>query len=1153
MSPRSISASRLLLVASFVVRFVAGSPSRQMLVPHTTLRPLAADGSNTTTTTYPFDGVGALSGGGATSNFLLAYPPKQRATILDWLFLPGFGASLDILKVEIGADDQTTDGSEACHMRHPDEVDCTRGYEWALMKEAVARNPAITLYGLPWGFAGWLGFGTTNPYHNVSATADYVARWVECGRDVHGLNVSVLGLWNEAWQARGRPTSEPWEYALALRLRLDAGGLGHVRIVVPDGDIGFAAADVRGNATLFAVTDVLGQHYPGTRGSTPAERALGLALWSSEDYSTYSDATGAACWARLLVQNVGWGYGATISWYLLGGFARGMGYDADGLIRAEWPASGHWELTPMLWTTMHWTLFTDPGWRVVTCSNPPCTLAGGGNYAVLVSNDGSRGGGGPGDGAGSVGAGGGNGNDNGANGNDDGKDDGKDDGGHDCGAHGARGNCRRGDDGDGNRGDDGRDSMDLDRSGFGDITIIFETFSHNTSRCIRNDPPDWRVALLQNVTVQIPPQVRAVSRLALWRSCASWRYPADDDGYLQRLADVPVAPKSPPSVTVELRRDCYYTLTSLLQNRTKPPVPTPTSSSYAPSASFPLPFHENFETTTIGAEAPFFGDQAGKWETVAAGCSRAGRAARQQLGLNAPWPILEPQCNDHGQPISIFGDLFMESTRVTADVLLESVGVGAGLGLRVRQPHNFFRGAAPGLFLYLGATPAQAPAPGRRENAGGLPPTPNTALQGWALCSDSFCKGSNVLRSGALPAGAPPMVRRWHHVWLEVTRGLASGGVDNATVFSQVQVGTLPAPPSGGDVARCVANASISTHEVIAGFDYKQVLLNDSLAPRQTYDTCVRLCCQDMACKAWAVEGGLCWLKHGGTQEQRPGQNASGLRPPSDGAASPVPPSGWAALVSTLGNSQVDNVALAGTAATTSSGLAVEPCNDTTPPASGSALLFTPCDFPNARTAWELLPNGTLMLRGSNGSGGGGDRADSGGGGWSHDGRSHGGSSGSSSGDGRPIRVDSHRDRTFHHQRFSHNNNSRRSMTETAGLCIGTSGQHGSGLDASAVASNVSLVSCTSLSAFSFDAQTGRIKASRGVVTCARAEQRQWHDPAPRPLTTGPCAALPSNAQQFQFNPTTGALRAKGSQCIAAVPGLDAQYRDCCVAVCALP
>ena len=81
-----------------------------------------------------FDGIGGLSGGGATSTFLLAYKEPQRSQILDWMFKPGFGASLDILKVEVGSDDQTTDGCEGCHMRSADEVDCHRGYEWGLMR-----------------------------------------------------------------------------------------------------------------------------------------------------------------------------------------------------------------------------------------------------------------------------------------------------------------------------------------------------------------------------------------------------------------------------------------------------------------------------------------------------------------------------------------------------------------------------------------------------------------------------------------------------------------------------------------------------------------------------------------------------------------------------------------------------------------------------------------------------------------------------------------------------------------------------------------------------------------------------------------------------------------------------------------------------------
>ena len=42
------------------------------------------------------DGFGAISGGGSTSRLLAEYPEPQRSQILDYLFLPGFGASLQV-------------------------------------------------------------------------------------------------------------------------------------------------------------------------------------------------------------------------------------------------------------------------------------------------------------------------------------------------------------------------------------------------------------------------------------------------------------------------------------------------------------------------------------------------------------------------------------------------------------------------------------------------------------------------------------------------------------------------------------------------------------------------------------------------------------------------------------------------------------------------------------------------------------------------------------------------------------------------------------------------------------------------------------------------------------------------------------------------
>lgn len=102
------------------------------------------------------------------------------------------------------------------------------------------------------------------------------------------------------------------------------------------------AHEMAASPALKAAVWGLGSHYPGASGTSDFLRGTNISLWSAEDYSTYSDATGAGCWGRLLVQNLGWDLTATISWYLIGSFARGMDYDSDGdrhlLLRLPIPA-----------------------------------------------------------------------------------------------------------------------------------------------------------------------------------------------------------------------------------------------------------------------------------------------------------------------------------------------------------------------------------------------------------------------------------------------------------------------------------------------------------------------------------------------------------------------------------------------------------------------------------------------------------------------------------------------------------------------------------------------------------------------------------------------------------------------------------------------
>jgi hypothetical protein len=166
-----------------------------------------------------YDGVGGLSGGGATSRLLPDYAEPQRSLILDLLFRPQFAASLQLLKVEVGGDGQSTEGTEPSHMHNATDLNFGRGWEWWLLTEAKKRNPEIGTLALSWAWPAWLGCpggdlsspecDLATPYSYPQQTADYIVKFVEGARDVHNVSIEVVGSWNERnWNAWARRDAE---------------------------------------------------------------------------------------------------------------------------------------------------------------------------------------------------------------------------------------------------------------------------------------------------------------------------------------------------------------------------------------------------------------------------------------------------------------------------------------------------------------------------------------------------------------------------------------------------------------------------------------------------------------------------------------------------------------------------------------------------------------------------------------------------------------------------------------------------------------------------------------------------------------------------------------------------------------------------------
>ncbi|MDW6063892.1 RICIN domain-containing protein [Streptomyces sp. FXJ1.4098] len=309
-----------------------------------------------------FDGVGAISGGGGNSRLLIDYPEPQRGQVLDYLFKPGYGASLHLLKAEVGGDTNSTSGAEPSHQHTRSDLNCNRGYEWWLMEQAKARNPDIKLYGLAWGAPGWIGNG------NFWSTdmINYLVSWLGCAKQ-HGLTIDYLGGWNE----RGYNVS----WYQQLRSTLNANGYGNVKIVAADSDWA-VANDINSNAAFRASVDIIGTHYPcgyrsaQTNCSVPsAATSSGKQLWASENGSDDYNA-GATAVARGI--NRGYIDGrmtAYLNWPVVAALTPNLPYPTMGLALAPEPWSGYYAIGKNTWVMAQTSQFTAPGWHYLDDSS----------------------------------------------------------------------------------------------------------------------------------------------------------------------------------------------------------------------------------------------------------------------------------------------------------------------------------------------------------------------------------------------------------------------------------------------------------------------------------------------------------------------------------------------------------------------------------------------------------------------------------------------------------------------------------------------------------------------------------------------------------------------------------------------------------------
>ncbi|WP_438480280.1 hypothetical protein [Oleiharenicola lentus] len=334
-----------------------------------------------------YEGVGGVFSNGMT-RLLLDYPANQRADILKFLFQDKFGAGLQHVKVEIGADVNTSAGTEPSHMRSSTDFDITRGSNLWIAKQAKTLNSAILLDALRWGTPAWI---TTDANKYL-----YHKKFLEGARDDTAflLNFNYLGASaNETEGDVAAPTASgtiPFQrdwIVNTLRPGLNADGFSAVKLTAADSNLGWWIADkVQSDAPLKSALYSLNAHYVDySTSGDGVERAIasGMPLWAGE---------------HLAPGRHGFVVGVIdTAWHMIRAYTQGRmtkyemhpalesnypntPFNHKSILAASWPWSGHYEVTNGVWMTAHFTQFAYPGWKYL---DQACAADDSGGYVTL--------------------------------------------------------------------------------------------------------------------------------------------------------------------------------------------------------------------------------------------------------------------------------------------------------------------------------------------------------------------------------------------------------------------------------------------------------------------------------------------------------------------------------------------------------------------------------------------------------------------------------------------------------------------------------------------------------------------------------------------------------------------------------------------------
>lgn len=342
-----------------------------------------------------FGGFGSVSCNN-TSNLLLDYKeenPDAYWRIMNLLFNPETGAGLKHIKVELGADNNTSSGTEPATKRSADEpANVLRGAGFHFIADALSINPDIETEALRWGEPSWT-------QGNLDLRYQWYKETIDAAYDTYGVTFDYLSPSQNEVHANYITSELAWTVDFAQRLEVDALAsdarydYGQIKIVALDSyrNVGAVSRAILASPAALEQVDAVGYHYDiaGDPDLTRLNKEFGMEVLYSEGVSPMIEpeyringqpamggiggTVGAVDIADRFINAYRWegsnpnpGHMTTFLFQpAVSAMYEGTQYQPKSLVRASDPWSGFYEGGVGIALVRHFMQFIDEGWEYV--------------------------------------------------------------------------------------------------------------------------------------------------------------------------------------------------------------------------------------------------------------------------------------------------------------------------------------------------------------------------------------------------------------------------------------------------------------------------------------------------------------------------------------------------------------------------------------------------------------------------------------------------------------------------------------------------------------------------------------------------------------------------------------------------------------------